>query len=72
MSTPIIDARGLACPEPVVLTQQAAKKYDAYTVLVDNRTAVQNITRFCGYQKLSVLTTQEGSEFRMEIAAKGN
>ena len=44
----MIDARGLACPLPVLKVQQAVKKDAPATVevLVDNMVAVQNITRF--------------------------
>ncbi len=51
----MVDARGLACPLPVLKVQQEVKKNDPKTleVLVDNNTAVQNVTRFAnnaGYQ----------------------
>lgn len=50
----MVDARGYACPVPVVMTQQALKAAPAeLTVLVDNKTAVENVTRFAqnqGYQ----------------------
>ncbi len=44
----MIDARGLACPLPVLKVQQAVKKDAPATleVLVDNEVAVQNVTRF--------------------------
>lgn len=44
----MIDARGLACPLPVLKVQQAVKKDApaALEVLVDNEAAVQNVTRF--------------------------
>ena len=44
----MIDARGLACPLPVLKVQQAVKKDAPATleVLVDNEAAVQNVTRF--------------------------
>ena len=42
-----VDARGLSCPEPVILTRKAllggAKEYE---VLVDNVTSRENVTRF--------------------------
>ena len=69
MSLPVIDARGLACPEPVVLTQQAAAQYEEFQVLVDNRVAVQNISRFCN-RKLSMETESRGSEFCLSIHKK--
>lgn len=70
MSLPVIDARGLACPEPVVLTQQAAAQYEEFQVLVDNRVAVQNISRFCNHRKLSMETESRGSEFCLSIHKK--
>ncbi len=42
-----IDARGLACPEPVLRVKQAlSANSNTIEVLVDNNTAVQNITRY--------------------------
>ena len=51
----MVDARGLACPLPVLKVQQEVKKNNPKTleVLVDNNTALQNVTRFAnnaGYQ----------------------
>lgn len=47
MMSNIIDASGRSCPEPVLLTKNAiASKEKRYEVLVDNQTAVQNVTRF--------------------------
>jgi tRNA 2-thiouridine synthesizing protein A len=42
-----VDARGLSCPEPVVLTEKALKKYKSGTVevLVDTGTARENVLR---------------------------
>lgn len=46
----MIDARGLSCPLPVIMTQKAvnADHPDTLEVLVDNQTAVQNVSRFAG------------------------
>ena len=63
----MIDARGLACPLPVLKVQQAVKKDAPATleVLVDNEAAVQNVTRFAnnaGYQvKVKELEDEEYS-----------
>lgn len=70
MSLPVIDARGLACPEPVVLTQQAAAQYEEFQVLVDNRVAIQNITRFCNHWGLSMETEDRGGEFCLSVRKK--
>ena len=40
-----IDARGLSCPEPVIRTKNAlASGEKAYTVMVDNVTAKENVS----------------------------
>jgi len=49
-----VDARGLACPEPVLLAKKAIADNEAVTVLVDNESAVENIRRLaakaaCGF-----------------------
>ena len=43
--TKIVDAKGLACPQPVVLTKQALETNEKVKVLVDNDTALENIKR---------------------------
>ncbi len=40
-----IDARGLACPQPVLLTRTALAESNAVLTIVDNDTARQNVTR---------------------------
>ena len=40
-----INAKGLNCPQPVVLTKKALDNFNDVTVLVDNDTAVENIKR---------------------------
>lgn len=49
-----VDARGRACPEPVLMAKQALKASPAgVEVLVDNAVALGNVTRFAqnaGYQ----------------------
>ncbi len=43
-----VDARGLLCPEPVLLTMKAIEQKTSgqIEVLADNGAAVENITRF--------------------------
>lgn len=42
-----VDARGCSCPEPVIMVKKAiAQEHDKITVLVDNKTALENIKRF--------------------------
>ena len=44
MST-VVDARGEACPRPVVLTKKALEQADEVTTIVDNDTAKENVSR---------------------------
>lgn len=41
----IVDARGLSCPQPVILTRQALEKGDEVTTIVSDQTALHNVTR---------------------------
>ena len=42
-----IDARGLSCPEPVVMLRKAMMtKEDAYEIMVDNTASKENVTRY--------------------------
>jgi selenium metabolism protein YedF len=41
----IIDARGLACPQPVVNSLKALETHDTIITIVDNMTAVENLRR---------------------------
>ena len=43
--TKIVDARGLACPQPVVLAKQAIETNEKVKVIVDNETALENVRR---------------------------
>lgn len=66
----MIDARGLACPQPVVMVQKAVKQDAPATleVLVDNRTAVENVTRFGGSQGYqATVENLDGGEFRLTL-----
>ncbi len=41
----VVDCRGLACPQPVIRTRKAMAESDQVTTIVDNETAVGNVTR---------------------------
>ncbi len=51
-----IDARGLLCPEPVLLTKKELDKTKSgrLQVLVDNTTSRENVSRFAENQGWSV------------------
>lgn len=41
----IVNARGLVCPQPVVLAKQAIESHEQVMVIVDNDTAMENVQR---------------------------
>ncbi len=64
----IINAKGLACPQPVILTKKALEAHNEITVLVDNTTAVENIKRFASSAGCSVkITNETGGTFRIDL-----
>ena len=65
----MIDARGLSCPMPVVMTQKAVRK-DApasLEVLVDAQVAVENITRYAQSQGYQVKAEPQGPDFKLTL-----
>lgn len=66
----MIDARGLSCPQPVLMVQQEVKKNTPkrLTVLVDDQCAVGNIRRFANNLGYDVKVTENGDEFTLELS----
>lgn len=58
-----VDARGLSCPQPVLMTLDEIKKIDTgeIVVLVDTETSRENVTRAASSQGWSLKDMQEGS-----------
>ena len=65
----MVDARGLACPMPVVMVQKEVQKYipAEMTVRVDNQCAVENVTRFAGSQGYHVDVKADGEDFTLTL-----
>ncbi len=64
----LVDARGLSCPEPVILAKKALDAHDEVTVLVDNTTALENVKRLASVSGCAVQVTDEsGGIFRIHI-----
>jgi len=65
----IVDARGMACPAPVVKTRDALKSgAKDIEVLVDNPTARDNVCRFAASQGCTADVTEEGDIFRIAVS----
>ncbi|HTX71643.1 MAG TPA: sulfurtransferase-like selenium metabolism protein YedF [Rectinemataceae bacterium] len=60
-STKRIDARGLACPKPVLAVKRALEEggYERIEVLVDNPAARENVSRFATYSGHRVISVAE-------------
>lgn len=65
--TTTVDARGLACPQPVIQTRKAMQQADHITTLVDNETAVTNVSRMAEKAGWQVQVVPQGEEFRIEL-----
>lgn len=67
-----IDARGQACPQPVLLTKQVvdAQLPSRLTVLVDNEAAVENVSRFLGTRGYETTTSGQGDAFTVSAVEK--
>ena len=67
-----IDARGLACPAPVLQTKAAldADPIETVSILVDNEASAQNVQRFLEGQGFEVSTAQQGHDHRLTGSRK--
>ncbi|HOO55713.1 MAG TPA: sulfurtransferase TusA family protein [bacterium] len=65
----IVDARGLSCPQPVLMTIGEIKKgSDDIEVLVDTETSKENVSRAATSHKCDVTdVTEEDNFFRIHI-----
>lgn len=65
----MVDARGLSCPTPVIMTQKAMKSNeDNYEVVVDNAAARDNVTRFAESQGYTVSVEEKGGDYLLKIS----
>lgn len=69
MST-TVDARGLSCPQPVLMTMDTINAFSSgrIVILVDTDTAKENVIRAAGSKGWRVAqVTPEGVEYRIAI-----
>ena len=61
-----LDARGLSCPEPVIMIRKAMmSKESQYTMIVDNPTSKENVMRYAEHQGYSVIIEERDSEYTL-------
>ncbi len=64
----VLDARGLSCPEPVIMIRKAMmSKADSYQIVVDNPTSRENVTRYAEHQGYSVSCKEQDGEYTLSI-----
>ncbi len=69
MTSATVDARGLSCPVPVIMTKAALEAMDSgeLSVLLDEEVAKENVSRLAGNMNCSVEVAQAAGEFRLTL-----
>ncbi|MFN3763084.1 MAG: sulfurtransferase TusA family protein [Anaerolineae bacterium] len=64
----VVDARGLSCPQPVILARQAMEEGEfPIEVLVDTVTSRENVRRAATKAGLKVQVEAVGDEFKLTL-----
>jgi selenium metabolism protein YedF len=63
-----VDARGLACPQPVILTRNALKENTVVVTIVDNDTSRMNVTRMAEKSGAMVQTEERADGIYLHIS----
>lgn len=66
-----IDARGLACPQPVLLAKKAVEETGSCTIYVDNAAARENVSRMARTLGCEVTVEETDGGTRIAIVRKG-
>ncbi|MGG7165079.1 sulfurtransferase TusA family protein [Clostridium ihumii] len=62
-----IDARGISCPQPVLMTKKGLENHkEGIIVLVDNNTAKHNVERFMKNAGYNVSIEENNEEFALK------
>lgn len=67
----VLDARGWACPKPVLETKKLLQSEDVITVIVDNRAARENVSRLASKSgcKVRIEEKDDGTHLHIEKEA---
>ena len=65
----MVDARGMSCPMPVVMTRNAVEKGhpDKVEVLVDSKTAVENISHYADIVGYKVAVSDFEGDYKLTL-----
>ena len=63
-----LDARGLSCPEPVIMIRKAMLSGAArYEMVVDNTASKENVTRYAQHQGYTVSLAEQDGEYTLTM-----
>ena len=62
-----LDARGLSCPEPVVMMRQALFEKPAAARMIVDAAAGENVTRYAKSQGYAVAVTEGDGEWTLDV-----
>lgn len=63
-----LDARGLSCPEPVIMIRKAMQSNeDRYEMQVDNHASKENVTRFAEHQGYRVEVSEDAGVYTLTM-----
>ncbi len=65
----VVDARGLACPQPVILTRKAMADSPELLAIVDSETSRDNVRRMAEKTGRQVAVEDHGGEFHLHISS---
>ncbi|HPR94513.1 MAG TPA: sulfurtransferase-like selenium metabolism protein YedF [Syntrophomonadaceae bacterium] len=70
--TRIVDARGLTCPQPVILTKRVMdeKSGEEIVTLVDNQTSLENVCKLAVSQGYDYAVENKGAEDHIHMTKK--
>lgn len=64
----MLDARGLSCPEPVIMIRKAMmSKENQYEMIVDNPTSKENVMRYAEHQGYHVIIEEGNGEYTLRM-----
>jgi selenium metabolism protein YedF len=69
-----VDARGLKCPMPLILTKRAlleSEQDERLEILIDNETSLSNVSRFLRDHSMALQVVNEGGLFRLTVGKTG-
>lgn len=66
--TVTVDARGLACPQPVIETRNAMQRSDQIVTLVDSETSLTNVSRMAEKAGWQVRVVSQDDEYQIYLA----